>query len=298
MHRTLKERKEANLKKLQERTQKIVLRREIKKVVKEQIIFERKKQLNEGIWDSIVDAGQIALSVVGAIPPLEAIGAAEVADAANAAIHFTRALAGGERIHFLYGLLSLVSVIPTAGDVVAKPIEWLTRLARLFSEESAIARNAGKIASFVGRNSETINNSVQRGQQFLISNRSRIERGLKEIQKRTREQEEATVNEADEKSSDNSDTESTGDSIVDSLINFVMSDETLRELFTNNSLVSGIMEAYDELLELFTTVRNSLSQLGNTTPEELAATAVEPQNESLKRLNESRNDRVSLKVLF
>jgi hypothetical protein len=305
MYKTQLERKKANLNNLQERTQKIVLRREIKKAVKEQILFERKKQLNEGIWDSVMDLGQMALDAVGAFPPLEALGVSEIADAANAAIHFTRGLAG-DRIHFLYGLLSLISVIPMAGDVVAKPIEYIVRLGRLFGEESAIARNAGRIATFVGQNSDTINSAVRRGQQYIVSNRGNIEKGLKRAQTEARarnRQRNASMAEANESESgaesttQNSESE-TGNSIIDSIVSFILGNDTLRGIFENSAVIEGIMEAYDQLKSIFDRAVEALTNVSGHDEEQLSAAAQQVQTEALKRLNESKAGRVSLKVLF
>lgn len=297
MYRTQIERKKANLKKLQERTQKITLRREIKKVVKEQIIFERKKQLNEGIWDSIADLGQMALDVVGSVPGLEAV------DAANAGIHFTRGLSG-DRIHFLYGLLSLISVIPLAGDVVAKPVEYIIRLGRLFGEESVIARNAGRIASFLGQNSTAINSAVRRGQQYLVDNRRNIERGLKRAQEqaktrsRQRNASLAEENESQSETESQSSESETGNSIVDSIVNFILSNDTLREIFENSAVVEGIMEAYDQLKSIFDRAVEALTNVSDHNEEEINAAAQQVQTEAMKKLNESKVERVSLKVLF
>jgi len=304
MYRTLKEKREANLKKLQERTQKIILRREIKKAVKEQILFERKKQLNEGIWDSVMDLGQMALDAVGAFPPLEALMVSEIADAANAAIHFTRGLAG-DRIHFLYGLLSLISVIPMA-DVVAKPIEYIVRLGRLFGEESAIARNAGRIATFLEQNSDTIKSAVRRGQQYIVSNRGNIEKGLKRAQTEARarnRQRNASMAEANESESgtesttQNSESE-TGNPIIDSIVSFILGNDTLRGIFENSAVIEGIMEAYDQLKSIFDRAVEALTNVSGHDEEQLSAAAQQVQTEALKRLNESKAGRVSLKVLF
>lgn len=300
MHKTLKERKEANLKKLHERTQKIALRREIKKVVKEQIILERKKQLNEGIWDSVLDFGQIALDVIGTLPPLEAIGAAELADAANAAIHFTRGLAG-ERIHFLYGLLSLISVIPIGGDVVAKPMEYLIRLGRLFGEESAVARNAGRIAKFIGDNSQTINASLRRGQEFIVSNKSEIERAVKRAhaQAQNRDRQQNTSMAEQVVSNQNSEFESdSGNAMIDPIVDFILGNDRLREAFADPRIVDGIMSAYEQLVSMFDRVIEAFRGIAEHDEEELTSAAQQIQTEALKKLNESKTERVSLKVLF
>ena len=296
MYKTQLERKKANLSNLQERTQKIVLRREIKKVVKEQILFERKKQqLNEGILSSLLDIGQIGLSFLGTAGDA-AFGAGAIADAANAAIHFTRALAGGDRIHFLYGLLSLISVVPGVGDLLGKPIELIVRLGRAAGSETAIARNVGRIANFIGVNQAGIISSVNGAQQYVRANRTNIESALKTAHDRaagrgnrpTRGRRPRTMTETS--STDN-----------ESIVNFILNNQTLQNLFANpdsfGRIVRGIDGAFDQIMSIlnaFTEIsgeeRTELTNITDTPPEDLAA--------AVERLNESKVERVSLKVLF
>ena len=291
MYKTQLERKKANLSNLQERTQKIVLRREIKKVVKEQILFERKRQLNEGIWDTVLDFGQTALDVIGSFPGLEMV------DGANAAIHFTRAL-GGDSAHFLYGLVSLISIIPVAGDAIMKPFEYLVRLARLFGEESAIARNAGRIASYIGSNSQTISRTLTSGQNFVRNNRRDIEKAINKAHTEAQNRNRSRVRTEDADPTEPAEPETTGNTIIDSIVNFILNNDTLREIFADSSIVDGIKNAYDQLASMFDRVVEAFTGVSSHDEEELTAAGQQVQTEALKRLNESKNERVSLKVLF
>lgn len=70
------------------------------------ILYPKKfKQLNEGVMDWV----QGGLDVVGIFDPTG------IADLTNAVLYFGR----GE---ILFGMLSLISIIPVAGDMIAKPI--------------------------------------------------------------------------------------------------------------------------------------------------------------------------------
>lgn len=296
MYKTQLERKKANLNNLQERIQKIGLRREIKKVVKEQIIFERKKQqLNEGILSSLLDIGQIGLSFLGTAGDA-AFGAGAIADAANAAIHFTRALAG-ERIHFLYGLLSLISVIPGVGDLLGKPIELIVRLGRAAGSETAIARNVGRIANFIGANQAGIISSVNRAQQYVSANRTNIKSALTTAHRRAA----GRGNRPTTGRRPRTMTETSSTGLFESIVNFILNNETLQNLFANSDsferIVRGIDGAFDQImsiLDAFTGISEEepteLTNITRTPPEVLAA--------AVERLNESKVERVSLKVLF
>jgi len=297
MYKTQLERKKANLNNLQERIQKIVLRREIKKVVKEQIIFERKKQqLNEGILSSLLDIGQIGLSFLGTAGDA-AFGAGAIADAANAAIHFTRALAGGDRIHFLYGLLSLISVVPGVGDLLGKPIELIVRLGRAAGSETAIARNVGRIANFIGGNRAGIISSVNRAQEYVRANRPNIKSALNAAHRRAAGRGNRPT--TGRRPGTMTETSSTG--LFESIVNFILNNETLQNLFANpdsfRRIVSGIDGAFDQIMSIlnaFTGISEEepteLTNITRTSPEDLAA--------AVERLNESKAGRVSLKVLF
>ena len=295
MYKTQLERKKANLNNLQERIQKIGLRREIKKVVKEQILFERKKQqLNEGILSSLLDIGQIGLSFLGTAGDA-AFGAGAIADAANAAIHFTRALAG-ERIHFLYGLLSLISVVPGVGDLLGKPIELIVRLGRAAGSETAIARNVGRIANFIGVNQAGIISSVNRAQQYVRANRTNIKSALNTAHDRAAGRgNRPTTGRRPRTMTETSSTDN------ESIVNFILNNQTLQNLFANpdsfRRIVSGIDDAFDQImsiLDAFTGISEveptELTNITRTPREDLAA--------AVERLNESKVERVSLKVLF
>ena len=295
MYKTQLERKKANLNNLQERIQKIGLRREIKKVVKEQILFERKKQqLNEGILSSLLDIGQIGLSFLGTAGDA-AFGAGAIADAANAAIHFTRALAG-ERIHFLYGLLSLISVVPGVGDLLGKPIELIVRLGRAAGSETAIARNVGRIANFIGVNQAGIISSVNRAQQYVRANRTNIKSALTTAHRRAAGRgNRPTTGRRTRTMTETSSTDN------ESIVNFILNNQTLQNLFADpdsfRRIVSGIDDAFDQIMSIlnaFTGITEEepteLTNITLTPPEVLAA--------AVERLNESKVERVSLKVLF
>ena len=172
MYRTLKEKREANLKKLQERTQKIILRREIKKVVKEQIIFERKQQqLNEGLGDILGTLGHIGAAAWGAFLPGEATGTSEAADAINAVAY----LLEGD---YLMSLLSFISVVPGIGDLVGKPIMALRGLSTMLGNEGRIAGAATQIAEFLTRNSDTIKRGAQSALDFVKTNKRNIKNAI------------------------------------------------------------------------------------------------------------------------
>jgi len=304
MHKTLKERKEANLKRLQERTQKIILRREIKKVVKEQIIFERKQQqLNEGLGDILGTIAHLSAGVWGSFIPAELTGTAEAADIANGVVYILEG-------DFLMALLSFISAYPVLGDIVGKPIMALNGLSRMLSNEGRIASSATQIAGFLTRNSSTIQNSAEQAYNFVRRNKDRIKHAIKDARvEAARVTSSGDNEESNSNSTDSNQRQSratgTDDSFTGKMVEILLKDDRVREKLADINVVNGLTSAVDELENIYKRIVDSFTPFSAANEEEITDAVSEfTGNEELssvsteRPLNESKAGRVSLKVLF
>lgn len=309
MHKTLKERKEANLKRLHERTQKIILRREIKKVVKEQFIFERKQQqLNEGLGDILGTLGHIGAAAWGAFLPGEATGTSEVADAINAVAY----LLEGD---YLMSLLSFISVVPGVGDLVGKPIMALRGLSNMLGNEGRIAGATTQLAGFLTRNSDTIRRGAQTALDFVKTNKRNIKnaittaritaRGANAISRMGDEQSNGDSTDSNQRQSR---TTGTDDSFTGKMVEVLLKDDRVREKLADVSVVNGLTSAVDELENIYKRIVDGFTPFSTASEEEITDAVSEftgndePSSASrelpIAELNESKIERVSLKVLF
>ena len=303
MYRTLKEKREANLKKLQERTQKIILRREIKKVVKEQIIFERKQQqLNEGLGDILGTLGHIGAAAWGAFLPGEATGTSEAADAINAVAY----LLEGD---YLMSLLSFISVVPGIGDLVGKPIMALRGLSTMLGNEGRIAGAATQIAEFLTRNSDTIKRGAQSALDFVKTNKRNIKNAITTARVAARVTSSGDNEESNSNSIDSNQRQSratgTDDSFTGKMVEILLKDDRVREKLADINVVNGLTSAVDELENIYKRIVDSFTPFSAANEEEITDAVSEfTGNEELssvsteRPLNESKAGRVSLKVLF
>lgn len=306
MHKTLMERKEANLKRLHERTQKIVLRREIKKVVKEQIIFERKKQqLNEGLGNILGTLGHIGAAAWGAFLPGEATGTSEVADAINAVAY----LLEGD---YLMSLLSFISVVPGVGDLVGKPIMALRGLSTMLGNEGRIAGAATQLAGFLTRNSDTIRRGAQSALDFVKTNKRNIKNAITTARVAARVTSSGDNEESNSNSTDFNQRQSrvtgTDDSFTGKMVEILLKDDRVREKLADINVVNGLTSAVDQLENIYKTIVDSFTPFSAANEEEIRDAVSEftgneePSSASrelpIAELNESKVERVSLKVLF
>jgi len=112
-----------------------------------------------------LDAGQLGLDAAGLIP-----GYGEVFDGINALVSLVRG-------DYMGAALSLISMIPTAGDYVGKGGKLAIWVSKLAKKEGRL----GKIGQFILKNAPKLKNSLAKFSKFVVENRRQILVALRTI---------------------------------------------------------------------------------------------------------------------
>lgn len=249
------------------------------------IIYERKNLdidlifLNEGWTETLMDLGQIGLSVVGAIPPLEATGLSEAADIANFVIYLGRQM-------WLSALFSAISIIPIIGDAIGKSGQFLSWIARVGAGEGAMAT----VVSWISRNISSIYPALQRLSTFMDSWGKYIKRMFEIILEHIESEEgEGSSSSSDSNETNRRDLESAGwASVADSaasaalmeqasttdglnsipayirpIADTILASDTLKNYFKNPNVVRGLTSAVDQAQNVITNAMNLVSNAHN-----------------------------------
>jgi len=112
-----------------------------------------------------LDAGQLGLDAAGLIP-----GYGEVFDGINALVSLVRG-------DYMGAALSLISMIPTAGDYVGKGGKLALWVAKLAKKEGRL----GKIGQFILKNGPKLKGSLAKFSKFVVENRRQILVALRTI---------------------------------------------------------------------------------------------------------------------
>ena len=222
------------------------------------IIYEKRNTLNEGIGDWLADFGQAAIAAVGAIPPLEATGVAEFADATNAAIYLARG-------QYVNALFSLISVAPTIGDAIGKSGMLLRYLNNL-------RRTGGRAAEFAGwvlRNMPRIRPALQTLKTFVNSNKLKIKFVLGYAGRRFRELRASRGEQQAQSLAEQTDASSSGDAEelenlpqpVRMILDFILNNSALGQYFLREDVVRRLQSAVDTIEELFSDLLNLVNDV-------------------------------------
>jgi len=207
------------------------------------IIYE-KRNLDEGVGSLLADVGQATLAFIGGLPPLEATGAAEAADALNAGIYFSR----GDYINALF---SLISVAPVIGDLIGKNGMILNFLRRM--------RSAGgmseTIVNWIARNSSRVLSGLRTLKTWVANNKKTLKEALRSAQTAFEQARQArqsnVVAEEVENSGITSNDVDFGDA-VQPIFNFITSHaDRFERYFRNSSIIQALIQAVDQLQEVF-----------------------------------------------
>lgn len=223
----------------------------------EQSIIYEKHSLNEGIGDWIADFGQAAIAAIGAIPPLEATGISEIADATNAAIYLARG-------QYINALFSFISVAPMIGDAIGKSgmvIRYLNNL----------RRGGGRAAEFAGwilRNMPRIRPALQTLKTFVNSNKLKIKfvlgyagRRFRELQNARSSSTAETLAEQSEISTEDEDELSNLPQPVRTILDFILRNSAFSQYFVRAEVVRRLQNAVDTIEELFSDLLNLVNDV-------------------------------------
>jgi len=214
---------------------------------KPEILFEHRVVIAE---NAVADFGQFLLSIVGSIPPLEAIGAAELADAANAAIYLARK-------EYAFALLSLISVAPVIGDSIGKSgmvIGWLTRL----------AQQEGKIASLVKtliKKGPEVQKVLVRAKDFIKANESQIKTAI-QIASSKSSAAQKSGQKTNRKLKETVELESLP-APLRAVVEYISRSPKLRSYFANPEIVAGLQAAVDEIVQIFEQALETIRNISN-----------------------------------
>lgn len=220
------------------------------------IIYEKRNPLNEGVGDWLADFGQAAIAAVGAIPPLEATGIAEFADATNAAIYLARG-------HYINALFSLISVAPTIGDAIGKSGMVLRYLNDIKKGTGRAARAAGWIL----QNMPKIKPALETLKTFVNANKTKIKFALEYAGSRFQELRAARGQEQDqsltEEASSSQDTEELENlpQPVRMILDFILNNSALGQYFAREDIVRRLVSAVDTIEELFSDLLNLVNDV-------------------------------------
>lgn len=230
------------------------------------IIYEKKIVLSEDTRSMLLDLGQFAASIIGSLPPLEATGVAEGIDFANGLIYLARK-------EYVFAMLSFLgAILPVVGDAFKEGGMIATWLARLVTS----ANEANAFGKFVAK---TIAN-LPRIRQGLMAAIPLIRTHKEEI-KQAIDDAAASVQQARETRADTEEESQAAlaEGIVDDVggtistalrafINFLTTNQTMREYLRDSSFVNELKNSLDELLSLFERALEVINQIQSENPSE------------------------------
>ena len=121
------------------------------------------RRLPSAFGTQLLDIGQTGLDIIGAIPPLEAIGIAEIADFSNASISLLRIISDSSFENVLNAIVSLVSIVPTAGDAIGKGYKWLRAIEAIAGPVVRDVSMWERIIQYTSRVSPRVTRIIQQG---------------------------------------------------------------------------------------------------------------------------------------
>lgn len=121
------------------------------------------RRLPSAVGTLLLDIGQTALDIIGAIPPLEAVGIAEIADFSNASISLLRTVSNTSFTNILNAIVSLVSIVPTAGDAIGKGYKWLRAIEAIAGPAVRDVSMWQRIMRYTSRISPRVARIIQQG---------------------------------------------------------------------------------------------------------------------------------------
>lgn len=259
------------------------------------IIYEKKYinvdlnelMLNEGWTDTLMDLGQLGLSVIGALPPLEATGIAEAADIANFGIYLGRQM-------WLSALFSGISIIPIIGDAIGKSSQLISWISRVGAGEGAMAT----LVRWVASNVRSIYPALQRLSTFMGSWGKYIKRLFEVVAHVVSREDENEETSSSSSNSSNSSSEeeinrrnantmmtmqaaglmeqgsTSGDANNPNYLNSIpeyirpiattiLASDTLKDFFKNPNVVQGLTSAVDQASTLINNAMNLVNGSAN-----------------------------------
>lgn len=121
------------------------------------------RRLPSAVGTQLLDIGQTALDLIGAIPPLEAVGIAEIADFSNASISLLRTISDASFENIQNAIISLISIVPTAGDAVGKGYKWLQAIEAIAGPAVRDVSMWQRIMQYTSRVSPRVTRIIQQG---------------------------------------------------------------------------------------------------------------------------------------
>jgi len=121
------------------------------------------RRLPSAFGTQLLNVGQTALDIIGAIPPLEAVGIAEIADFSNASISLLRTISNASSENIQNTIISLISIIPVAGDAIGKGYKWLRAIEAIAGPAIRDVSMWQRIIQYTSRVSPQITRIIQQG---------------------------------------------------------------------------------------------------------------------------------------
>lgn len=120
-------------------------------------------RLPSAFGGEILDITQTLLDIIGAIPPLEAVGIAEIADFSNASIALLRTISDASLNNIQNAIVSLVSIVPAAGDAIGKGYKWLRAIEAIAGPAIRDVSMWTRILRYVSSVSPRVSRIIQQG---------------------------------------------------------------------------------------------------------------------------------------
>jgi hypothetical protein len=242
------------------------------------IIYEKGNVLSESAIDRLLDAGQIILAGVGALPIVgSTVG--KFADVANGIIYLARR-------EYVFALISfLCAALPPLADNLGESGLLLLQLGRLAEVEG---RFIPRIASEIVKRSDTIIKALRAVVPWLREHKDAIKEAIQDAVD-AMQQERAEI----EAGSSREDLEPVAAPVnegfvssaiggtLGTLTNLLLRNETIRRYLSNPEVVQGLKDAADELFTLLEQAQQAVEDVSEESPDE---------SEPRERLNEGYTD--------
>lgn len=227
---------------------------------KTDIIYES-RVINEGIGSFLADVGQGTLAFIGALPPLEATGAAETIDAINAGIYFAR----GE---YTNALFSFISVAPVIGDLIGKSGVVTSFFRRMASAGGVSAT----VAQWIARNAARLLSGLRTLKTWVASNKTVLKLAIRRAvdafeQARTAREGNVLTEETNSSNEEQEDNVNFGpvQPIYDFIVNHA---QAFERYFRNSTVVTSLLRAVDELEKIFEDAIKIIEEATSSSSEE------------------------------
>lgn len=212
------------------------------------IIYEKKAPLKEGVGSTLLDLGQFVASIIGSIPPLEATGVAEAVDFANGVIYAVRG-------QYVFAILSFIGAFaPIIGDLFKEGgmiTTWLMRLIELEREETKLKQ----IAEWSLQNAPQLKTGIEKAIPWLRENKQEIKDVIDRASQRIRQTPASELEELNEE------VESMFSGPFEALYQAFITNDRVRELFANSSVVNSLKAAVDDLISLLERALETIERL-------------------------------------